>query len=59
MTGLQMLDNIFKTYKNSKISVIVILESLSDDLKKSYNKIGVTEILPKPISFEALLKRWV
>jgi len=58
MTGLQMLDNIFKTYKNSKISVIVILESLSDDLKKSYNKIGVTEILPKPISLKVLQKRF-
>jgi hypothetical protein len=42
MTGLQMLDNIFKAHKNSKISALVIVENLSDDLKKSYNKIGVT-----------------
>jgi signal transduction histidine kinase/CheY-like chemotaxis protein len=58
MTGLQLLDTIFKSYKNSKISTMVIVENLSDDLKKSYNKIGVTEILPKPISLKLLHKRF-
>lgn len=58
MTGLQMLDNIFKSHKNSKISALVLVENLSDDLKKSYNKIGVTVILPKPISLKVLHKRF-
>jgi len=58
MTGLQMLDNIFNTHKNSKISTMVIVENLSDNLKKLYDKIGVTEILPKPISLKVLHKRF-
>jgi len=58
MTGLQMLDNIFKSHKISKISTMVLVENLSDDLKKSYNKIGVTVILPKPISLKVLHKRF-
>lgn len=58
MTGLQMLDNIFKSHKNSTILAIVIVENLSDDLKKMYNKIGVTEILQKPISLKVLHKKF-
>lgn len=58
MTGLQMLDNIFKAHKNFKISTMVMAENLSDDLKKSYGKIGVTEILAKPISLKVLQKRF-
>jgi len=36
---------------------MVMAEDLSDDLKKSYSKIGVTEILAKPISLKVLQKR--
>lgn len=57
MTGLQMLDNIFKAHKNSKISTMVLAESISDDLLKSYDDIGVKLILPKPISLKVLQKR--
>jgi PAS domain S-box-containing protein len=57
MTGLQTLDNIYKTHKNSKISAMVFAENLSDDLIKSYENIGVKTILPKPISLKILDKR--
>lgn len=58
MNGLQLLDTIFKSHKNSKFSTIVIVENLSDDLERSYNKIGVKEILPQPISLKVLQKRF-
>lgn len=57
MTGLQTLDNIYKTHKNSKISAMVLAENLSDDLIKSYENIGVKTILPKPISLKVLQRR--
>jgi len=57
MTGLQMMDNILKAQKNSKISTIVLAESISDDLLKSYDDIGVKLILPKPISLKVLQKK--
>ncbi len=58
MKGLQLLENIFKSYKDTKISTIVIFEKLTDDLKNSYNEIGVTEILLKPISLKVLQKKF-
>jgi PAS domain S-box-containing protein len=58
MSGLQMLDNIFKAHKNSRISTMVMADNLSEDLKLSYSKIGVSEILAKPISLKVLQKRF-
>jgi two-component system, sensor histidine kinase and response regulator len=57
MTGLQMLENIYKAHKNIKISTMVLAENLSADLIKSYEDIGIKTILPKPISLKVLHKR--
>lgn len=58
MTGVQMLDNISKAHKNSKLLSIVITDNPTDELKAAYNKIGVTEILSKPVSLKLLQKRF-
>jgi DNA-binding response OmpR family regulator len=57
MTGLQLLESIFKAHKNSKISVLVIMENISEEIIKLYNNIGINTILPKPISLKLLHKR--
>jgi two-component system, sensor histidine kinase and response regulator len=57
MTGLQLLESIFKAHKNSKISVLVIIENISEEIIKLYNNIGINTILPKPISLKLLHKR--
>lgn len=54
MTGLQTINNIFNTYKNVKISVIVLAENVTDELEKSYLDFGIRKILPKPISTKVL-----
>jgi len=58
MTGLQLLESIFKVHKNSKISVLVIVENISEDITKLYNNIGISTILPKPVSLKLLHKRF-
>jgi len=58
MTGLQMLDNILKMQKKSKISAIVFVDNPSEDLINSYSNIGVTEFLSKPISLTVLQKKF-
>lgn len=57
MSGLQMLQNIFKIHKSEKISVVVMVNNLTEDLKQSYNKIGVKDFLLKPISLKVLHKK--
>lgn len=56
MTGLQMLENIITTSKNSKILAMVIADNPTDDLVASYKNIGVDVILSKPVSAKVLNK---
>ena len=57
MTGLQMLENVLNSHKTVKISVLVMVDDLTEDLKQSYNKIGVQNFLLKPISLKVLHKK--
>lgn len=58
MSGLQLLENIFKAHKNSKITTMVIMENISNELTTLYNDLGIKIILPKPISLKLLHKKF-
>lgn len=58
MTGLQLLSSIIKSSKKTKIPALLTADELSDELKKSYEKIGVTEILNKPVSLKILHRKF-
>lgn len=58
MTGLQFLDTVIKSNKNSKISILLCADELSEDIVKAYEKIGVIEILNKPVSLKVLDRKF-
>lgn len=57
MTGWQFLDTLFKTYKHTKFSTVVIVDENSEELNSMYKQIGVTELLLKPVSFKVLQRK--
>jgi PAS domain S-box-containing protein len=58
MTGYQLLENIFKARKNSKILTLVIVDTISEEFTKLYSSINVDTFLPQPVSLKFLLKQF-
>lgn len=57
MSGLQLLESIIKSNKNSKIFILLCADELSEEIIKAYEKFGLTEILNKPVSLKVLGKK--
>jgi PAS domain S-box-containing protein len=58
MTGYQLLENIFKAHKNSKILTLVIVDTISEEFTKLYSSINVDTFLRQPVSLKFLLKQF-
>lgn len=55
MNGTQFVDAVYKKETNKSIPIIVISAKLDDEIIKSYSKLGVDKIIPKPIDSEKLI----
>jgi len=55
MNGTQFVDAVYKKEANKTIPIIVISAKLDDEIIKSYLKLGVDKIIPKPIDSEKLI----
>lgn len=56
MSGLHLAEAIRKKDKNSTIPILVISAKLTDELRKKYTHIGVTELVSKPVDSEILIE---
>ena len=55
MDGVQLVEAIGKRESGRNIPIIVISAKLSDDLKRSYSKLGVDRIISKPADLVKLI----
>ncbi len=56
MDGVQLVEAIGKRESGRNIPIIVISAKLSEDLKRSYSKLGVDKIIAKPADLEKLIE---
>jgi len=55
MNGIQLVEALHKRESSSNIPVIVVSAKLDDDIFKTYSRLGVDKIIPKPIDASVLL----
>ncbi|MEW6196880.1 MAG: ATP-binding protein [Bacteroidota bacterium] len=55
MNGIQLVEAIHKKESNRAIPVIVISAKLNDEITKTYSKLGVDKIIPKPVNLDNLV----
>jgi len=55
MNGIQLVEALHKKESNRSVPVIVISAKLNDEITKSYSKLGVDKIIPKPVNLENLV----
>ncbi len=55
MNGTQFVDAVYKRETYKSIPIIVISAKLDDEIIKTYSKLGVDKIIPKPIDSEKLI----
>lgn len=56
MNGIQLIEALYKKDSNRTIPVIVISAKLNDEISKSYSKLGVDKIIPKPVDLDNLVE---
>ena len=55
MDGIQFIEAMNKRESGKNIPVVVIASELNDEVKKNYSKLGVENILPKPVDIDILV----
>ncbi|MBI1937456.1 MAG: response regulator [Ignavibacteriales bacterium] len=56
MNGIQLIEAIYKKESGKTIPVIVVSAKLNDEINRSYSKLGVDKIIPKPVNLEILVE---
>jgi PAS domain S-box-containing protein len=57
MTGLELIESLKKGDKNFRIPVIASVQLITDELRKSYQELGVSAILQKPVDINLLTQK--
>lgn len=56
MNGIQLIEALYKKDSSKAIPVIVISAKLNDEINRSYSKLGIDKIIPKPVNLEKLVE---
>ena len=56
MDGVQFVEAMNKKDSGKNIPVIVISAKLNEEIKRSYSRLGVSQIIPKPADLEMLIE---
>src|SRR3989339_1760609 len=56
MNGIQLVEAIQKKESNRTVPIIVIAETISDDISKKYNRLGVDRIITKPLDNDKFIQ---
>ncbi|MDQ7817749.1 MAG: response regulator [Melioribacteraceae bacterium] len=56
MNGIQLVEALNKRESGRTIPVIVVSAKLNDEISRTYSKLGVDKIIPKPVNLDQLIE---
>lgn len=57
MNGVQLTESVRKSIKNYKLPVIIFADTSAEELKSQYERLGVSDILDKPVNKKVLAEK--
>ncbi len=55
MNGIQLVEALNKRESGRTIPVIVVSAKLNDEISRTYSRLGVDKIIPKPVNLDQLI----